>query len=126
MRWSSIVAVAAEQGILEGHVHGAAGQKFAERPKGRISLLTLGGNGDARDNLIEIVAIESSPQLLLFVEDEELAGGALIERLHRVGQRGLLGEELGGHGIEKRRERLAVQERSWLAADGARDRRIVA
>jgi hypothetical protein len=68
-----------------------------------------GSGGDASDDLIEVTAIQGSPQALLFVEDDESAGGALIEGAHSVSERGVFGEQLRGKGIEERSERLAFE-----------------
>jgi len=35
-------------------------------------------DGNASDNLIEVATVESAPKALLFVKDQESAGGTLI------------------------------------------------
>src|SRR6266404_4281877 len=66
-------------------------------------------DSDASDNLIEVATIQSSPQALLFVEDEEIAGGTLIERVYSSGECSLFGEQLRGKRVEESRDRLAFQ-----------------
>src|ERR1700739_3271792 len=68
-----------------------------------------GSDSDASDNLIEVAAIQGSPQALLFVEDEESTGGTLIEGAYSIGERSLFGEQLRGKRIEERSDRLAFQ-----------------
>src|SRR5258707_824170 len=65
---------------------------------------------DAGDNLIQIVTIQSPPQALLFVNDQEMTGGTFIESLYRVRVPGFFTEELGGKRIDKRRKRFPFQD----------------
>src|SRR5260370_20442425 len=67
------------------------------------------GGGDASDNFMDVATIQRSAQALLFVEDEEIAGGALIEGAYSVGERSLFRQQLRGKRIEERSERLAFQ-----------------
>ena len=85
---------------------GSLGRRSASLCLMIVSLRAGGSGGDARDNLIEVVAVERSPQPLLIVEDKELAGRALIEGFHRVRQRGLFAKELGRERVDEGLERL--------------------
>jgi len=51
--------------------------------------------------LIWGLTVQSSPQALPFVEDQELAGGIRIEYFYCVCKRSFLAEELGGSGSRR-------------------------
>src|SRR6266404_5748660 len=85
------------------------GQKVAKLEMADTAARFRRRDGDASDNLIEVATIQRSPQALLFVEDQESAGGALIEGAYSIGERSLFREQPRGKRIEERSERLAFQ-----------------
>src|SRR5258706_7091022 len=74
-----------------------------------ILTLVRESDGDASDNLKKVTTIQSSPQSLPFVEDQEIAGATLIECVYSIGERSLFREQLGGKRIEERSDRLTFQ-----------------
>ena len=65
-----------ENGIVERDVHGIAEKKFAEFALAEIATGILRSDGDAGDDVKDVVAVKYSPEMLLIIEDEKFAGGA--------------------------------------------------
>lgn len=84
--------------VVEGNVHAVIGEEVAQ-------LLISGALGAlsrysyAGDDVIEIVAVESAPEMLVFVDDQEFAGGALVEGANGINHGGVFVEELSGKRI---------------------------
>src|SRR5208337_5059565 len=87
-----------------------AGEEFAEFAAGDVAASFDGNDRDAGDHIVKILAIEGAPQALLFVENEEFAGGAFVESDDGVGESGFLGQGFCWNRIHQRRQWLIREE----------------
>jgi len=100
-----------ENGIVEGNVNGIAEQEFAEFTLTDFTLFLGGTDGDAGDDVKDIVAAQDPPEVLIIVEDQEFAGRALLEGPESFDERGVFVERRGGEWIEERGEGLGLENR---------------